>query len=215
MKRNYIDIETGPWHGAPEFDWSTVKLGNLKDPDKIKAKRAEAAREYEDKLALSPMTGEVLAIGVQEHDHGYQVIHGDNEKGILEEFLFWLNNELFHQHYICGWNLKGFDLPFIRHRAFLHGLGHLVPVVLYDNRGYEHSCIKDLMLIWSYGKRGSDAWIGIDKVAKFLGHDGKQGITGKEFAKYYNGSPEQQRMAMEYLKTDVEMLEYIADRILF
>jgi hypothetical protein len=51
--RNYFDIETGPWSGAKPFDWSTVKLGNLKDPDKIKAKRAEAAREYKDKLALS------------------------------------------------------------------------------------------------------------------------------------------------------------------
>jgi len=214
MKRNYIDIETGSWDGAEEFDWSTVKLGNIKDPEKIKAKRAEAARDYEDKKALSPMTGEILAIGIQDPS-GYHAIHGDDEKGILKQFLPWLNNELFQQHYVCGWNLKGFDLPFIRHRAFLHGLGHIVPSVLYDNRGYEHSCIKDLMLIWSYGKRGTDAWIGLDKVAKFLGHAGKQTITGKEFANYYNGTPEQQRLALEHLQGDVEMLEYIADRILF
>jgi len=215
MKRNYIDIETGPWANAPEFDPSTVKLGNVKDPAKVAAKIEEARASYQDKLALDPMTGQVLAIGVHDHSNGYIAIHGDNEKEVLAEFLPWLNNELFHQHYICGWNLKGFDLPFIRHRAFLHGLGHLVPVVLYDNRGFEHSCVKDLMLIWSYGKRGSDAWVGLDKVAKFLGHPGKRGISGKEFAEYYHGSPEQQRMAMEYLKTDVEILEYIADRILF
>lgn len=211
--RNYIDIETGPWDGAKPFDWSTVKLGNIKDPEKIKAKRAEAAKEYEDKLALSPITGEIVAIGIYDHEEGYNVLEG-LENSILMRFLPWLNDKLFAQEEIIGWNITNFDLQFVCRRAARLGLGKQIPLVLLDRGRYWHSCIKDLMTVWAYGEW--NAYSKLDDVAEFLGFEGEeQVITGKQFAEYYFGSSEQRKIALDYLKDDVDKLRYIADRILF
>ncbi len=211
--RNFFDIETGPWSGAKPFDWSTVKLGNIKDPEKIKAKRAEAAKEYEDKLALSPMTGEILAIGVCDSRDGYKVLKS-NEVIILCDFLEWLNDALYAQEAVIGWNITNFDLQFICKRACLHGLGDKIPAVLLDRGKYWHSCIKDLMTIWAFGEW--NCFTKLDVCAEFLGFKGEeQVITGKQFAKYYQGTPEQRKVALDYLKDDVDKLQYIADRILF
>jgi len=211
--RNFFDIETGPWSGAKPFDWSTVKLGNLKDPDKIKAKRAEAAREYEDKLALSPMTGEILAIGIHDHKEGYSVIEG-GEKEILKQFLPWLQDALQACEQVVGWNIQGFDLPFICRRACLNGLGQLIPAHLLDNGRFWHSSIQDLMKVWMYGQYQD--YTKLDDTAEFLGFIGEeQVISGKQFAEYYKGTPEQRTIALDYLKDDVDKLQYVADRILF
>ena len=211
--RNFFDIETGPWSGAKPFDWSTVKLGNLKDPDKIKAKRAEAAREYKDKLALSPITGEILAIGIHDHKEGYSVIEG-SEKEILKQFLPWLQDALQACELIVGWNIQGFDLPFICRRACLNGLGQLIPAHLLNSGRFWHNFIQDLMKVWMYGQYQD--YTKLDDTAEFLGFIGEeQVISGKQFAEYYKGTPEQRTIALDYLKDDVDKLQYVADRILF
>ena len=74
MMTLYFDIETEPLPEAelreicPPFDAEAVKLGNLTDPVKIRAKIEEAERSHwEDFVggaALSPLTGRVAAIGI-------------------------------------------------------------------------------------------------------------------------------------------------------
>lgn len=74
MQTIVFDVETGPLAEGelsallPPFDPAEVKTGNLKDPDKIAAKIAEAEanhrRDFVDKAALDPLTGRVVAIGV-------------------------------------------------------------------------------------------------------------------------------------------------------
>ncbi|HWI60040.1 MAG TPA: hypothetical protein VNZ22_22630, partial [Bacillota bacterium] len=66
MKTIFFDIETGALPAAeianlmPAFDPTEVKTGNLKDPDKIAAKLAEAEanhrRDFLDRAALDPLT---------------------------------------------------------------------------------------------------------------------------------------------------------------
>jgi hypothetical protein len=78
MKAIVFDIETG---GQPpevarqflrEFDPADVKLGNLKDPEKVQAKIEEARARHEadflETTALRGFTAEVLAIGYQRLD---------------------------------------------------------------------------------------------------------------------------------------------------
>lgn len=74
MKTIFFDIETGPLPEnelaalMPPFDPSEVKTGNIKDPEKIAAKIAEAEvnhkRDFIEKAALDPLTGRVVAIGL-------------------------------------------------------------------------------------------------------------------------------------------------------
>jgi hypothetical protein len=74
MKTIFFDIETGPLLESellallPPFDPAEVKTGNIKDPEKIAAKIAEAElnhkRDFVEKAALDPLTGRVVAIGL-------------------------------------------------------------------------------------------------------------------------------------------------------
>jgi hypothetical protein len=68
-----FDIETGANLERsralmPDFDEKEVRLGNLKDQDKITAKLGDRRRNHErnwlDDSALRPETGHVLAIGL-------------------------------------------------------------------------------------------------------------------------------------------------------
>ncbi len=66
MKTIVFDIETGPLPESelvalvPPFDPAEVKTGNIKDPEKIAAKIAEAEANHRcdffDKAALDPLT---------------------------------------------------------------------------------------------------------------------------------------------------------------
>ena len=74
MNTIIYDIETGPLPEAdlaallPPFDPTDIKTGNLKDPEKIAAKLAEAEmnhrRNFFEQAALDPLTGRVVAIGL-------------------------------------------------------------------------------------------------------------------------------------------------------
>ena len=74
MNTILFDIETAPLPESelaalvPPFDPAEVRTGNLKDPDKIAAKLAEAEanhrRDFIERAALDPLTGRVLAIGL-------------------------------------------------------------------------------------------------------------------------------------------------------
>ena len=56
----------------PAFDPAEVKTGNIKDPEKVAAKIAEAEanhrRDFIDRAALDPLTGRVVAIGLMKFD---------------------------------------------------------------------------------------------------------------------------------------------------
>ncbi len=75
-----FDIETIPQDEAkllaslPPFDPAEVKVGNLKDADKIAAKIAEAEAKHKarwlSEAALSPVTGRVAMIGSMESIDG-------------------------------------------------------------------------------------------------------------------------------------------------
>src|SRR6185503_14813798 len=97
MKTIFFDIETGPLPESelaallPPFDPAEVKTGNIKDPEKIAAKIAEAEanhkRDFMEKAALDPMSGRVVAIGLLYQDSGeFAVIAHDDEKQILYDF---------------------------------------------------------------------------------------------------------------------------------
>ena len=74
MQTIVFDVETGPLAESelsallPPFEPAEVKTGNIKDPEKVAAKIAEAEvnhrRDFFDRAALDPLTGRVIAIGV-------------------------------------------------------------------------------------------------------------------------------------------------------
>lgn len=240
------DIETGPrpwseiesFYEPPphpgEFDESSVKFGNTKDPAKRREKIDEAREkhvalvarwedgdeaakaEFLGKAALSPLTGRVVAIGYWQQDFAEVVGDGQptsdgvlyNEKTILVDFWQRFNAVKSADVPMIGFNTAGFDLPFVVRRSWLLG----VPVpgdAIRDNR-YWHRVFIDLMQAWGcgiYGERCS-----LDRVSRYFGGPGKNG-SGADFAALWYGSAGDRHQAVAYLKNDLAMTATVARRM--
>lgn len=212
MRTIFFDIETGPLPEnelaalMPPFDPAEVKTGNIKDPEKIAAKIAEAEANYKrdfiEKAALDPMTGRVLAIGLLYQDRGeFCVIAHDDEKQILFDFWHLCRSELAQSGRLAGFNIFQFDLPFLIRRSWKHR----VPVPLGLRRGrYWNDELVDLREAWQLGDRMAKGSLG--SIAKHLSVGEKNG-DGAEFAKLWASDRKQ---AVAYLQNDVGLTQRIA-----
>jgi hypothetical protein len=224
-----------------EFDLSTVKLGRMKDQAKIDAKidderqkfeRAQADAvaalagaeseqwtEFVEKAPLSPTTGTVLAIGYL-GSNGQQVLSGsdgEDEPTILREF--WGNVErcLAGKHLMIGFNIYGFDLPFLIRRSWKHGIR--VPEGVTERNGrYFSPMFVDLLAHWGVG---DNRRISLDRLCQFLGIRGKavvsdeqgKALSGGDFHKLWNGSVELRQLACDYLANDLRMTKEAGERM--
>jgi predicted PolB exonuclease-like 3'-5' exonuclease len=192
-----FDIETGPLPFdqisalAPEFEAPS----NYKDPEKIAA-AIEAKRDaWLARAALSPLTGQVLAIGML-IDGEYHALIGE-ESGVISQF--W--NVLTGSTTLIGFNSHRFDLPFLVRRSWAHGL---VPPRVHD-RGYPRST--DLMEVFQQGDR--QEFTSLDTVAKFLGVGAKNG-SGAHFAELMKFD---ESAALAYLENDIHLTAKVAERL--
>jgi hypothetical protein len=215
MQTIYFDIETGALPEAelaalvPPFDPAEVKTGNLKDPEKIAAKLAEAEashrRDFFDKAALDPLTGRVLAVGVLYADSGeFEVLGHEDESETLRAFWTLCRGEMGRTNEMAGFNIHLFDLPFLIRRSWKHR----VPVPLGIRRGrYWSEQIIDLREAWQLGDRQARG--SLDAIARHLGVGAKNG-DGKDFAQLWQSD---RAKAVAYLRNDLELTAKIADAL--
>ncbi len=213
MNTLIFDIETGPLPESelaallPPFDPAEVKTGNIKDPDKIAAKVAEAEtnhrRDFLDRAALDPLTGRVVAVGLLYPDSGeFHVIGHDDEAATLREFWEATRGEMGRIHQMVGFNTHLFDLPFLIRRSWKHR----VPVPFGIRRGrYWSEEMIDLRDGWQLGDRMARG--SLDVIAKHLGVGAKNG-DGKAFAELWARDRAQ---AVAYLRNDVQLTAKVAD----
>lgn len=223
MKYLIFDIETGPLdrmeisHQLPNFDPASVKMANLKDPEKRAAKLKEAKASYFDnaldKAALNAWSGRVLAIGYQRpEDDSPNILEGGSEGEILEEFAVILTEAWSKGQHLVGFNCERFDLPFMARRSMKLGcLGNLV-YQPWPKNYYDPDKIIDLMKVWQCGDR--QEYFSLDRLARFFDIEGKEGeVTGPNFWKFYEDI-ETRAQALEYLDNDVRITKEVAERIL-
>jgi len=206
-----FDIETGPQQ-PQDLARMTPKFSakaNLVDPEKIAADIIGKEEEFRKKAALSPTTGQVLAIGVRHHQKNTIWHQGDDigrksEAKVLEEFFnFFRANNL--QTWI-GWSSNQFDWPFLRKRAWVHGLQF--PQGIYDGvvgakwLNYT-SGILDAQLAWDEGNHTKRTRL--DTACKCLGLTGKT-EDGSQFYKLYKRD---QDRALAYLGNDLEITDQL------
>lgn len=213
-----FDIETGPLPEAelenmlPPFDPAEVKTGNLKDPAKIAEKIAEAEanhrRDFFDKAALDPLTGRVVAIGLvltvghQSFAEGKCVVIGhEDEAQTLREFWDMTRGEMGRMNPLVGFNIFGFDLPFLLRRSWKHRIP--LPFALRRGRYWDNQ-LHDLREYWQLGDRQARG--SLDSIAKHLGVGSKNG-EGKAFAELWRNDRKQ---AEAYLRNDLELTAKIA-----
>lgn len=211
----YFDVETS---GLPEsellatmppFDPADVKCGNLKDPEKIAAKLAEAEsahrRDYLEGAALDALTGRVLAVGFAT-DGDVTILDGGggDEAELLRAFWNVVTCSYYQGAGLVGFNVCAFDLPFLVKRSWKHSLA--VPLWLREGRWWSKRVV-DLREAWQMGDRQAKG--SLDAVARHLGVGRKVG-DGKDFARLW---AEDRPAAVAYLENDVRLVRAVAERM--
>lgn len=220
----------GPRPG--DFDPSSVKVGNLKDKQKIAEKVQQAAEQHADraanydrdladaesrywsdvmdKAALDPTIGQVLAIGYKSETN--EVIHHEaehNESAMLGAFWTRYRNCRQQGRRLIGFNSNGFDVPFIARRSFM--LGVPVPGEALLPSGYLDQTFVDLMARYQFGNRHD--YVSLDKLCRACGFHGKpEGVTGAMFWQQYR-DPVTRAAALAYLSNDLRMTWELAERL--
>lgn len=218
-----------------EFDPLAVKCGNIKDPAKVQEKieaariahvaakanegeaRKQHAAKWHERCALSPLTGQVVAVGVKEAadvqqnwcdgDTAYAEVDGQGElvdEAWLIRYAWTLFADIASVPFV-GHNIFGFDLPFLVRRSWLLGID--VPATIRNGR-YWSPIFVDLMEQWGCGSR---EFISLDTLAKGCGIPGKpDGINGGDFARLLETD---RQKALDYLRGDLEMTWGVASRM--
>ena len=217
MQTIVFDLETGPLAESelsallPPFDPAEVKTGNLKDPAKIAEKIAEAEAESPPRLyrarGADPLTGRVVAIGVMTFDARgetptafgkggkFSIIGHDDEARTLFEFWELTRGVKGRMNPMVGFNIFGFDLPFLFRRSWKHR----VPIPFGLRRGrYWSDQLIDLRDAWQLGDRQAKG--SLDSIARHLGVGAKNG-DGKAFAELWQSNRKQ---AESYLRNRME-----------
>lgn len=217
-----------------DFDPAAVKLGRMKDEEKIAAKiqeelekfnaakaaaveamktaESDAFAAFKDRAALSALTGQVLAIGYLSPcvNENSTVIDdgGGDEKTVLRNFWDVFRKCVRCHAVMIGFNTTGFDVPFIIRRSWAHRV--LVPNGLFRNSRYLPSTFCDLREIWACGEYRPSGTL--DDLASLFNATRKNG-DGSQFHKLWNGTPEERQQAIDYLKNDLVMTREVADAL--
>lgn len=190
----YLDIETCPdlREGALAAAIAAVEApGQYKKPESIaewKAANAESiGREAWQRSALDPLCGGIYVIGYSIGGGPVGVVSRDPRTDRDESA--WLDHALkviaeaarepddgrpSAPRYI-GWNLIGFDLPYIAKRCVIHGI--TPPLRLPLANRYNGERVLDLMQAWSPNPKD---WTKQSKVASALGLTIQNDIDGSQ-----------------------------------
>lgn len=222
-----FDIETGPLpesqlrdlYEEPTFDKFAATCDQRWKPETVKAKFEESKaggwQKFADRAALSPMTGQVLAIGIcsgseKPYLYGpspYDILE-NCEKDLLCEFWDLAADATDRSGKMIGHNIYGFDLPFLMRRSWVHGIA--VPEWIMVNRRYWAAIFVDLMDVWACGNQME--MVKLNNLARLFGIPGKTG-SGADFARLWNGTKEERQQAVDYLIRDVEVTRAVARRL--
>ena len=195
----------------PPFDADKVPLGVLKDPDKILAKIMEAQANHGnaevERAALSAETGIVAISGMMDDSAIHQFLHSEEE--IIADTFDKMLQVFSGGGIISGWNVKGFDLPFLVKRAWL--LNVKVPARIFNplKPRYPWSdSIVDLMDVWKAGQF-TEKHTSLNTALRYLGLPQKTG-SGADFGALWAGD---KTAALAYNADDLELEMMVARRI--
>ena len=120
----------------------------------------ELSALYHDKAAIYAEFGKVICISVgylyQEGDvlkGKIKSYYGDDEKVVLASFFELLHHHYYDRHnqYLCGHNIKEFDIPYLCRRAVINELAlpNMLQIAGYKPWQVHH--LLDTLELWKYG----------------------------------------------------------------
>lgn len=180
--------------------------------DKWMAENAEQRlQELIAETSFSGMYGRIACIAWA-HDDGEVVTTAPNmsEYECLLMFFDYLEKALTIDESLCGHNIVGFDLPFIKHRSII--LGIKPPITLtkaFDAKPWDKDFVQDTMIMWSADNRHKRS---MGSICKALGITGKGDFDGSMVAETWSTDPQK---VIDYCADDVRRTREIYKRITF
>ena len=182
------------------FDWFQKRFPediNLTKDDVFK-KRSALVPEFAKIVCVS------MAFVMDNGEVKKQTFSGDDEKVLLTQVRSLLDRCHKLDFYLCGHNLKNFDIPMLAKRMIINGILPSKLLPSYDTKPWEVKAI-DTKEIWQYGAYTS---IGsLDLVCSTMGIDTpKDGeVTGDKVHHAYWVEQKLQQIS-EYCEKDVDVL---------
>ncbi len=162
--------------------------------------------DADDGSLLDPQTARVMTIGYcQPAKDRYIVVYDKDEAAVLAQFwdIFLQMNGAGLR--MVGFNIHGFDLPFILKRSWYHGIP--VPSNIWSYGSKFCSTFVDLMVAWKCG--GFKDFISLHALSQFLQVGEKVG-SGEKFWRLWQTD---QGAALEYLLNDVAITQKCAAKM--
>lgn len=211
-RKLYLDCESSalPLEQLPPIMPEFEPAANLRDPEKIKASIADKQTAWLDGAALKPTTGKVIAASMCKDDQKPIFVGSfTDEAGVLGVIYQAIQDTIGQGGQVYGFNIFGFDLPFLAGRCAVHGIPAFKNfTVNYRGRWSWVENFIDPMQIWcGPGQRHDGA--SLKNVAFALGLGLKEG-NGKDFAALLQSDPE---AARRYAVNDVELLRGVVNKM--
>jgi len=182
------------------FDWFQKRFpeDNSLDKDEVFVKRSALVPEFAKIICVS------MAFVMDNGEVKKQTFSGDNEKELLTQVRSLLDRCHKLDFYLCGHNLKNFDIPMMAKRMIINGIMPSKLLPSYDTKPWEVKAI-DTKEIWQYGAYTS---IGsLDLVCSTMGiptpKDGE--VTGDKVHHSYWVEQKLTQIS-EYCEKDVDVL---------
>lgn len=221
-----FDVETLPTNSPSVIDElaATIKApGQYKKPESIqewmKENKEDALKELVSKTSFDGLHGRIACIAWAFDDGDIlSTSQDDSESDCLKKFFQSIeDNVSVHYHggsteskiVVCGHNIAGFDLPFLKHRAIILNVKPCRPTMEAMNAKPWDKCLADTMIMWSPER---EKRVSMDKLCRAFGIDGKGDFDGSMFASTWPVDPQK---VIDYCKDDVIKTRLIYKRLTF
>jgi uncharacterized protein YprB with RNaseH-like and TPR domain len=213
----FLDIETVSGAAAfTDLDETFQQLWAYKAPSALRRygeelNEEELAEAYTEKAGIFAEFAKIVCISVgavyRDKERHLNIrlksFAGRDEAELLRDF-----NEMLDQYYgdpakyyICGHNIKEFDVPFMCRRIVTNGLPLPKLLDIAGKKPWETKHLVDTMELWKFGDRKS--YVSLKLLAAVLGFPSpKDDIDGSEVGRVYWEDDDVERIA-KYCEKDV------------
>ena len=142
------------------YDWFQKRFpeDHIEVPNNIEERKERVNEVFSKRTALVPEFAKIVCVSVafvtDNNEIKQQTFLNDDEKVLLTDVQTLLNRCGKLDFYLCGHNLKNFDIPMLAKRMIINGLKPPSILPSYDTKPWEIKAI-DTKEIWQYGSYSS------------------------------------------------------------
>lgn len=213
----FLDIEcVSGLHSYDELDETFQELWHLKSKSLLRRTGVEPTGEevaelYSNRAAIYAEFGKIICISVgivvRDADKKLSVrlksFSNHDEKQLLKEFCQLLNQHYnnYNKHFLCGHNIKEFDIPYICRRLVIHQMEFPALLQLHGKKPWETKFLLDTLELWKFGDIKN--YTSLKLLAAVLGFPSpKDDIDGSDVGRVYWEEQDIDRIAL-YCEKDV------------